>query len=208
MYNTPIILTSIHWAKIGFLKHIMELGISVPVLSGVVDLVVWKLYKWRTLDYIWMPNKPWFVFIPWKRFYDIIFFIFQKFVSIEHEEGTMMSCFSICPQSIFHIPLCTVPSKNKQRLIKIGYAQDYTTSLHNLAFCKGEMFPWNIAAIVSVSQKSGRNNEKGNNKNLDKSLLHPHLHHLLLRVGAGLLGGQGRVREHQRLWREPPLPQV
>ena len=37
-----------------------------------------------------MPNKPWFVFIPWKGFYDIIFFIFQKFVSIEHEEWTMM----------------------------------------------------------------------------------------------------------------------
>ena len=126
----------------------------------------------------------------------------------KQERWWEISCFSICPQSIFHIPLCTVPSKNKQRLIKIGYAQDYTTSLHNLAFCKGEMFPWNIAAIVSVSQKPGGNNEKGNNKNLDKSLLHPHLPRLLLRVGAGLLGGQGRVREPQRLWWEPSLPQV
>ena len=140
--------------------------------------------------------------------YYLLFFRSLFTLNMEQERRWEISCFSICPQSIFHIPLCTVPSKNKQRLIKIGYAQDYTTSLHNLAFCKGEMFPWNIAAIVSVSQKPGGNNEKGNNKNLDQSLLHPHLHHLLLRVGAGLLGGQGRVREPQRLWREPPLPQV
>ena len=90
-------------------------------------------------------QQPWFVFIPSKGFRDIIFFIFQKFVYIEHEAGTMMrnKLFFILPtaQSIFHIPLCTVPSKNKQRLIMISYAQDYTTSLYNLAFCKGEMFP-------------------------------------------------------------------
>ena len=116
--------------------------------------------------------------------------------------------FSVCQQDIFHIPLCTVPSKNKQRLIKIGSTQNYTTSLHNLAFCKGEKFSWNIATIVLVSQKPGRNNEKENNKNHDKSLLHPHLYRLLLRVGAGLLGGQGCVWEPQRLWREPSIPQV
>ena len=29
--------------------------------------------------------EPWFVFIPWKGFYDFILFIFPKFVYIEHE---------------------------------------------------------------------------------------------------------------------------